>query len=256
MTARSHEIYADFLLPHIGADTRLVDVGCGSGELSMALASVVASLVGVDNDADEIGAARRAAADAETDNATFVVGSAYDLALPDGETDAVIAHSVLEAVDNPGAAIVEARRVLRPGGILGVASVAYDGLILGGPHEVLTRRFYEIRQRLWAAEGADPYLGRRLRGLLLTNGFVDVEATTLAVSYGTIAAVREFGTGRADDCEDEWYVESAIREGLATRVDLEAMRKAWLEWSEAPTSYAAFTWCRALGWKPRADSTD
>ncbi len=254
MTTRSHETYADFLLPHIGADTRLVDVGCGSGELSLGLASVVARVVGVDNDADEIDAAHRAAADAETDNATFVVGDAYDLGLPHAETDAVIAHSVLEAVDDPGAAIVEAHRVLRPGGILGVASVEYDGLILAGPHEELTRRFYEIRERLWLAEGADPYLGRRLRGLLLTHGFVDVEATTRAIPYGTNDAVREFGVGRAADCRDDWYVTSALREGLATEVEVAAMHDAWLEWSEAPTSYAAFTWCRALGWKPRADS--
>jgi hypothetical protein len=59
--------------------------------------------------------------------------------------------------------------------------------------------------------------------------------------------VREFGLGRAEDCRDEWYVEEALRHGLATHDDLESMRRAWLDWAESPMSYAAFAWCRVLG---------
>jgi hypothetical protein len=98
-------------------------------------------------------------------------------------------------------------------------------------------------------EGANPYLGRELRGLLLDAGFADVIATTTYISYGTPDAVKEFGLGRAEDCNDDWYSTAAVQHGLATADELAAMRRAWLEWASSATSYAAFAWCRALGWK-------
>jgi hypothetical protein len=139
--------------------------------------------------------------------------------------------------------------VLRPGGVVAVASVEYDGLILAGPHEDLLRRFYSTREQLWIRDGADPFLGRRLRSLLAETGFVDVEATTKAIPYGTTELVAAFGRGRAEDCRDEWFASSAVDAGLAGAAELEGMRQAWLEWAESPASYASFSWCRALGRK-------
>ena len=244
-SSRSAEVYADFFLPLLTPGTSIVDVGCGTGELSLELASAVGRLTGVDADPGDIAQARAAAGSMR--DVQFLVGDAYALPLPDRSADAAFGHSVLEALDRPADALKEMRRVLKPGGVIGVASVEYGGLVLGGPHVQLVRHFYEIREQLWLEEGADPYLGRRLRGLLLGQGFARVEASTRAISYGTAGTVREFGLGRADDCRDDWYVESAQRLGLATRQELARMHDAWLDWSESPESYAAFTWCRAVG---------
>ena len=98
----------------------------------------------------------------------------------------------------------------------------------------MLRRFYAVREQLWLQDGADPYLGRRLRGLLSDSGSGDVVATTTAISYGSTELVESFGRGRAEDCADEWYVSSAIGAGLATRADLRAMHDAWIEWAESP----------------------
>jgi hypothetical protein len=51
-------------------------------------------------------------------------------------------------------------------------------------------------------------------------------------------------------CHDDWYAASAMRHGLASREELEAMRQAWADWAASSASYAAFAWCKALGWKP------
>jgi SAM-dependent methyltransferase len=247
--ARSASVYADFLLPHLTDQARLVDVGCGDGELTVDLAEHVHSVVGVDTDVDEIAAARALAARCGLSNATFQIGDAYELGLADESADAVLGHSSLEALDRPRKALAEMWRVLRPGGVVAVASVEYDGLILSGPRSDLLRRFYDIREQLWLRDGADPYLGRRLRGLLAESGFADIEATTKALSYGTPELVSTFGRGRAEECGDAWYAAFALETGLATQADLSAMRAAWLEFADSPSAYASFTWCRALGWK-------
>jgi len=69
--------------------------------------------------------------------------------------DAVLGHSVLEALDRPGDALDEMRRVLRPGGIVAVASVEYGGLVLAGPDAPLLRRFYDRYQRRLGRSDAD-----------------------------------------------------------------------------------------------------
>jgi hypothetical protein len=108
-----------------------------------------------------------------------------------------------------------------------------------------------VREQLWQLENtADPYRGRRLRSLLHGAGFEDVVATSKFFSYGTPAAVEEFGLARAEQCrDDDWYSKHAQQQGLATAEELEEMRRAWVEWSKAPDAYLAFAWCRAVGRK-------
>lgn len=251
LTTRSAAVYADFLLPHLRSDTSLLDVGCGSGSITLGLAPKVARAIGVDIDGAEFDDARTYSRASGIDNVDFRVGSVYELDFPDQHFDACLAHSTVETLDRPVDALAEIHRVLKPGGVVGVASVEYGGLILGGPDEPLLRRFYELRTRLWQDEGvADPYRGRALRGVLIGAGFEPVEATTTAISYGTNASVRAFGRDRAEDCRDPWYAEGAERLGVGRSEDLLEMERAWLAWSESDDAFASFSWCRAIGFRP------
>jgi len=251
LKARNAADYADFLPPHLGGDSRVLDVGCGEGTITLGLAERVGHVVGVDQDDEEFTEARRYAAEHEIDNVEFRVGSVYALDWPADHFDACLCHSMLETLDRPLDGLLEVKRALKPGGVLGVACVEYGGLILAGPSEELLRRFYAVRERLWQLESAaDPYRGRRLRGLLEQAGFDPVVATSKYFSYGTSEDVQSFGLARAEDCRDDWYAHSAQKHGLAHAEDLDAMSRAWVEWSRSPDAYAAFAWCRALGWKP------
>lgn len=253
LETRRAAVYADFLLPYLRAESRVLDVGCGDGTITLGLAATAGHVVGVDLDEEQLEDARRYAADHSIAHVEFRVGDVYALEYPSCRFDACLCHSLLETLERPLDALAEIGRVLKPGGVVGVACVEYGGLILAGPHEDLLRRFYAVRERIWQLErAADPYRGRRLRGLLERAGFERVEATSRYVSHGTPDAVRAFGTARANDCRDAWYAGSATKHDLATVADLAATRHAWLEWSRSPDAYAAFAWCSAMGWKRAA----
>jgi ubiquinone/menaquinone biosynthesis C-methylase UbiE len=244
--------YADFLLPLLSKDSVVLDLGCGQGTITLGLAETAGRVVGVDLSEEDFADARRWAAEHDLENVEFHVGTVEGLDFPADQFDACLCHSMLETLDHPLEALVEIKRTLKPGGVIGVACVEYGGLVLAGPEEELLRRFYAVRERVWELEGvADPYRGRRLRGLLQRAGFDQVNATTKYFSYGTAQTAESFGRARAEDCNHDWYRSSAQKHGLATARDLEAMRQAWLDWSTSPEAYAAFAWCRAVGWKPK-----
>jgi SAM-dependent methyltransferase len=175
----------------------------------------------------------------------------HALDFPPDHFDACLCHSMLETLERPLEGLIEIKRVLKPRAVLGVASVEYGGLILSGPDDELLRRFYAVRERVWQLENAaDPYRGRQLRSLLTRAGFERVIATSKYFCYGTEDSVKEFGLARAEECGDGWYSRSARKHGLVTGTELESMGRAWRTWSASPDAYAAFAWCRALGWKP------
>jgi SAM-dependent methyltransferase len=251
MRNRSANEFADFVLPSIGTRDRVLDVGCGPGSITVGLAQVAGHVTGIDVDEAEFADARAYAAEHGIDNVEFLEGSIYELDVPDASIDICTLFAMLETLDDPLTGLAEVRRVMKPGGLLGASSIEYGGLILHGPGEPLLRRFYELRLRLWKAQGdVHPHRGRELRGLLVAAGFEQVEAITTYFSYGTEERVRTFGLGRAADCRDEWYVDGLEEHGLADQDEINALEQAWIRWAESPDSFAAFAWGRATGRKP------
>jgi ubiquinone/menaquinone biosynthesis C-methylase UbiE len=109
---------------------RVVDIGCNGGYLARLLAVAVAPgghVTGIDPSAQAITYARRRAA--RTGNASFAVGTAQDLDLPDGSCDVVTCTLAVHHIPEVerAAAFAEMYRVLRPGGRLLVADFRPSG---------------------------------------------------------------------------------------------------------------------------------
>lgn len=96
----------------------LLDIGCGQGRILKLLASRARRAVGVDTDSDARRLARAELLLAGLPNCSLRKGNMYSLPFGDGEFDTIILDEVLDGADDPAAALVEARRLLRPGGRL------------------------------------------------------------------------------------------------------------------------------------------
>jgi SAM-dependent methyltransferase len=166
-----------------------VDVGSGTGVLTAAVLEHAdpSSVVGVDASAAFLQVARDRVVDSRV---RFEVGDAADLPLPSGTADAVVSGLVLNFLPDRVAALADWRRVLRPGGVLGVYVWDYAGEM-------------QLMRRLWdAAVELDPAAaaldeGRRsafcspgpLRELAGAAGFADAHVEAIDVP----TVFRDFG---------------------------------------------------------------
>jgi SAM-dependent methyltransferase len=99
----------------------VVDVGCGSGYHLPMFARAARTVTGVEPHPPLVAAARRRVEDLST--VRVLRGSAASLPLPDGSTDLVHARTAYFFGPGCGAGILEAMRVLRPGGALAVVDL-------------------------------------------------------------------------------------------------------------------------------------
>jgi SAM-dependent methyltransferase len=116
----------------------VADLGCGAGEIAARLAPLVRRVIAIDREASMIAAARKRLRGFR--NASVRMGDLAALPLADGEADAAILSLVLHHLDDPAAAVGEAARVLRRGGVLLVVDMVEherDGLAAAMGHRHL-----------------------------------------------------------------------------------------------------------------------
>jgi SAM-dependent methyltransferase len=240
---------AAFFTPHLRPGMRLLDVGCGPGAIAVDLAALVApgEVVGVDLEPGQFAAGRARARERGRANVRFQAGDAYRLPFADATFDAAFAHAVLYHLREPGRALAEIRRVLKPGGVVGLRD-ADDGGNIGAPSNPELERAWALIDRIFAHHGGQAHFGRRQRAALRELGFVRVVASASYDCYGTPEATRAFAAFWAHFLGDQ-HAALALSQGWADRAELDRLCAAFRAWGEHPDAFYARARCEAVGWK-------
>ena len=152
-----------------------LDVGCGGGDVTLALARVTGAngrVLGVDFDATKLSIAREEAAEQDLDNVAFELQDVTQWP-PDELFDVVYARFLLTHLPDPAAAVSSLRQRLGPGGVMIIEDIDFSGHF-SEPACPALQRYVEFYTRAARRRGADPNIGPRLPRLLREAGLADV----------------------------------------------------------------------------------
>lgn len=231
---------AAYLLPHLTPGMRLLDVGCGPGTITLDLADHVAPgvVTAIDNVPDPLDVARATATARGDTTTSFEVGDVYALDFPDDTFDVVHAHQVLQHLTDPVAALVEMRRVCRPGGLVAVRDADYAAMVWH-PADPRLDDWLALYEAVARGNGAEPDAGRRLLAWAHEAGFTDVTCSADTWCYASPEERRWWGQLWADRIRVSGVAEQALARGLASAERLEELAQGWLDWSASPDGWFA-----------------
>ncbi|RWA14075.1 hypothetical protein EKO27_g1039 [Xylaria grammica] len=261
---RTAESNAGFLIPHIKKTDHILDVGCGSGTITTGFAKYAheGTIIGLDISEDILQRAKELAAESSVPtegpgSVRFEQGNVLErLPYPDDTFDIVYCSQVLGHMpppDQPRLALVEMRRVLKPGGIMasrtGAASVFYpqrlqlDRLWTGNLSKVLRQGAPDGAEDTWESIPAF----YRSAGYDADGGKVQLGAGTMVVSGAEARkwlAWRASGQLKPDDpFHQSWLKAGISKEEIQETVD--AINK----WAETEDAWFAALQCEMLAWK-------
>jgi len=172
-------------------DDLVVDLGAGTGLLSLALAPRVRELVAVDISERMLERLDEAAVADGVHNVETLVGDLRRVALEDESATLVVSNYAFHHLDDAGKelALAEARRILRPGGRLVICDMMFSlslerrdrrliaekliALLKLGPAGVV--RIFRNVGRVLAGRWEQPSTPQTWEEMLLARGFEDVQ---------------------------------------------------------------------------------
>jgi ubiquinone/menaquinone biosynthesis C-methylase UbiE len=167
-------------------EIEVLDVGCGTGEITrrLALRYPSARLLGLDILEGNLRLARR---DSEAFGARvrYEVGDAFALAQADASVDLLVCRHMSQAVPEFARVLAEFRRVLRPGGWLHLLSEDYGMLHMRVGARDPDRFWNQVVMAFFDGIGCDGRIGRHSPTLLAEAGFAEI-----AMDYVTVDTLR------------------------------------------------------------------
>jgi ArsR family transcriptional regulator len=106
----------------------LIDLGTGTGRMLELLKDHYRRAIGIDASREMIAVARAKLSAANIGNAQVRLGDIADLDGSAGRADLIVIHQVLHYFDDPGRALIQARRALKPGGEMLIVDFAPHAL--------------------------------------------------------------------------------------------------------------------------------
>ncbi len=167
-------------------DARILDLGCGTGEITVRLAELFpdATVIGVDLEQSHLNTATQRAARFGA-RVEFKRGDAYELPFDDASFDLSVNRHMTQAVPEAWKVIAEMTRVTKPGGRVHVLAEDYS-MMHFWPVKGDSDEFWRLGPITYAANtGTDLRVGRKVFTWMSELGLADVR-----VDYVTLDTVR------------------------------------------------------------------
>jgi ubiquinone/menaquinone biosynthesis C-methylase UbiE len=165
-----YEVNWNILTKYMNTALRVLDVGCGPGDLSIRISQLCREVWGVDVTPEMIQIAEEKAA-SEPANVCFQQADACDLPFENHTFDTVMSVNALQTMIRPEMAIMEMSRVLKPGGELLLITYCYGDSSFSDSESLINWAIKYGAQAVWQS-----FRLTQLVNLLQTNGFEVVEA--------------------------------------------------------------------------------
>lgn len=125
MYRNAYDLSIQKLRPVLSTDQNVLEIGCGTGIISLGIAPYVDRVLAVDISPAMISIAKSKAESSSVSNVDFRVYDGYSIPCEDESFDIVLLFNTLHVVKEPEALLREANRLLKPAGYLISATDCY-----------------------------------------------------------------------------------------------------------------------------------
>jgi SAM-dependent methyltransferase len=236
----------------IGPGMRVLDVGCGVGDVSLLVASLVrpeGAVLGVDSNPLALGHARERVSAMGLTNVDFVEGNIRDLAF-DEPFDAAVGRLVLMYLADPAATLRRIAALLRPGGIIAFQELTLTESGLTYPEAPLLQRTGTLINETFRRAGMEMEMGLKLYPAFIAAGLPAPAMRAerpigggpdfpgyrwmAQITRSILPLMEQFGVANAENIDIETLVER-LREEVVGSGGVVAMPTLMGAWARKPT---------------------
>jgi SAM-dependent methyltransferase len=236
----------------IGPGMRVLDVGCGVGDVSLLVASLVGpegAVLGVDSDPLALGHAWERVSAMGLTNVGFVEGDIRDLAF-DEPFDAAVGRLVLMYLADPADTLRRIAALLRPGGIVAFQELTLTESGLTYPEAPLLQRTGTLINETFRRAGAEMEMGLKLCPASIAAGLPAPAMRAerpigggpdfpgyrwmAQITRSILPLMEQLGVANAEDIDVETLVER-LRDEVVGSGGMVAMPTLMGAWARKPT---------------------